>query len=349
MEDAIGAFNHLLESSVSWEVELTSRCNSRCVGCSRLSEYYYPNPYFKNNVDLPKELLFKALAAPKKVDFILFCGNYGDPLLHPDIFEIMEHIRTHYGTLRVLVHSNASFGNEDFWKQLAGYFSTPGSYVKFSLDGFKKSHESFRRGTNWDRALKNAEIFIQAGGRAVWKAIEFDHNRDELKELESFAKEKGFLKFDQRKNNYPGLDGPVVVDVDLKKIPPLVTDDQRSYQHLKAWSDSQFREKKYDHIECKSLLRKNVFLDSHGQVWPCCWVGGLPYRPEHELRQWFHEKVLNKYGPGFNSLVHHSVEEIFSKSWMKEDLEKSWSNSAADPQNPLLSTCAKSCGKCQVA
>jgi MoaA/NifB/PqqE/SkfB family radical SAM enzyme len=342
----MSAFGDFQNKAVSWEVELTSRCNSRCVGCSRYSEYYYPHPYFNPHVDLKKEILFKALQSTPHLEFILFCGNYGDPLLHPEIFEILEFIRREKGNLRVLVHSNAAFGNSEFWQKLAGYFQTPGSYIKFSLDGLKNSHEKFRRGTQWEKALGNARSFIAAGGRAVWKMIEFEHNRHEIPEARALAARMGFHKFDLRKNNYPGLDAPILREVELSPVPASVTASARSPEQLEQWNENQVREKKFDHIECRSVLNKNIFLDAYGQVWPCCWVGGLPYRPEHELRQWFQNKVQARYEKDFNSLERRSLEEILRQAWFQNDLESSWANKARDPLNPLPSTCAKTCGKC---
>lgn len=341
------AFRDLQKQAVSWEVELTTRCNSRCVGCSRYSEYYYDNPYFDPKVDLKKEIFFKALQSTDHIEFVLFCGNYGDPLLHPEIFEILEFIRKERGDLRILVHSNASFGSADFWKKMATYFQAPGSYIKFSIDGLSESHAKFRRGTNWEQVLNNAKIFMAAGGRAVWKMIEFDHNRHEIEEARKLSEEMGFRKFDLRKNNYPGLDQPILEEVDWRKAPASVTQSARTQQELERWSQSEVSAKKFEHIECHSLKKKNIFLDSFGQVWPCCWIGGLPHRPEHELRQWFIQKISDRYGAGFNSLATKNLQEILNHSWFASELEQSWSKSPTSEINPMLSTCAKTCGQCR--
>jgi hypothetical protein len=104
--------------------------------------------------------------------------------------------------------------------------------------------------------------------------------------------------------------------------------------------------KNFDTIQCKSLERANIFIDAHGDVWPCCWIGGLPYRPEHELRELFQEKIVKRFQKNFNSLSTNSLSQILSHAWMGEELEKSWNNKSDDELNPLLSTCAKTCGKC---
>ncbi|MFS4459351.1 radical SAM protein [Bdellovibrio sp. HCB2-146] len=340
------SFSNLLQSGFSWEVELTSRCNSRCVGCSRYSHFYYPNPFFNSRLDLDIEVLKKALRESAQVDFILFCGNYGDPLLHPQIFDILEFIRQEKGSVGVVVHTNASFGSQDFWIQLASYFQTPGSFIKFSLDGLADSHEKFRRGTNWETALANAKTFIAAGGRAVWQMIDFAHNKNEIETAREMSQKLGFRRFDLRKNNYPGLDSAIAeTAIDLRNPPASVAQFDLNKEELQTWYRSQLREKPAHSIECRSLTRKNIYLDVNGHVWPCCWVGGLPYRPEHELREWFQQETLNRYKKGFNSLVEQSLEQIFSHPWWQKHLPESW-NLSAQHSPVVLSTCVKTCGKC---
>lgn len=341
-------FSEILNSGFSWEVELTSRCNSRCVGCSRYSEFYYPNPFFDPHLDLDLELLKKAFRQTTKMDFVLFCGNYGDPLLHPRIFEILHFIREEKGDIGVIVHSNAAFGSKSFWQDLAPFFKTPGSFIKFSLDGMAESHEKFRRGTKWETAFANARTFIEDGGRAVWQMIDFAHNHDEIERARHMAVDVGFKRFDLRKNNYPGLDEAIAeVPKSLNVIPATVAGISLNQESLHSWYLSQLNEKVVDEISCRSLERRNIYLDVHGQVWPCCWVGGLPYRPEHELREWFKGKVTNRYEAGFNSLAKLDLAEIIAHPWWQEHLPQSWNlDHGKSPE--LLSTCLKTCGKCHV-
>jgi sulfatase maturation enzyme AslB (radical SAM superfamily) len=227
---------------------------------------------------------------------------------------------------------------------MAGYFQTPGSHVKFSIDGLQASHEAFRRGTQWSAVIKNAESFIKAGGHAVWKMIEFDHNKSEIAEVRALSEKMGFKKFELRKNNFPGLDGPIAKDVNLKEIPSEVQGAPISIQALENWNEAQIASVKFSTISCRSLDRKNIYLDAHGKVWPCCWVGGLPYRPEHSLRQWMESKVLSRYEKDFNSLHTQSLDKILNHSWLGTDLPSSWNNSGEKSGNPMISTCAKTCG-----
>lgn len=342
----MSSFTDLSKGSISWEIELTTRCNSRCVGCSRYSDYYYPNPHFNPRVDLDFSLFKKALASTSKVEFILFCGVYGDPFLHPQILEIMKYIRETYGDLKVSVHTNGAYGTKEFWQEMASYFKTPGSHVKFSIDGIGKSHEMFRRGTSWETVLKNATDFLEAGGNAIWKMIEFQHNKCEVGDAAELAKKLGFKKFEVRANNFPGLDEYILQEAEPNISSREATSETLESTELTKWNISQLNGKKFDTIQCRSLERKNLYLDAHGSVWPCCWLGGSPYRPEPFLRQWMQKNVVDKYETSFNSLKSRNLEQILDHEWLKKYLPESWQRTPQDPQNPIIATCAKTCGKC---
>ncbi len=343
----MSSFGSLLQGSLSWEIELTTRCNSHCVGCSRYSDYFHPNIHFDPRQDLDFATFKKALASGQRLDFILLCGVYGDPLLHPEIVRFMQHIRSEYPEAKVSAHSNGAFGTPELWKSLAAHFNTPGSHIKFSIDGLKNSHELFRQGTRWESVLKNAEVFIQAGGNAVWKMIEFKHNQIDIAEARNLATEMGFRSFELRSNNFPGLDDYITLPEDDRKSLTRTENLDFDETALDQWNTQQVDQKKFNSIECRSLTRKNLYLDAHGKVWPCCWVGGLPYRPENHLRQWMHKKLLSRYSDDFNSLESYSLSEILDHEWMKTSLPESWKNKNSTEKNPLIATCAKTCGQCR--
>lgn len=340
------SFHDLIENPLSLEIELTTRCNSRCVGCSRYSNYFFQNPYLDPRVDIETEVLKKLFDSVSRLDFVLLCGVYGDPFWHPDIEEILDSLRSRHEKVRLSVHTNGAYRPSAFWSRIAKHFMGTGSHVKFSLDGFKNSHELFRKGTQWEIALENAKTFIQGGGNAIWQMIEFDHNRYEVEDVRKFALNLGFKRFEVRKNNFPGLDKyiqqektPISQVLDLRR-------DSINPATLDEWNIQQIKQKVFKVIQCRSLERKSVYIDAYGRVWPCCWVGGLLHRPEHELRQWMRQKLTPRYGKDFNSLKLFSFREILCHEWFRRDLAESWSRDGADPINPLMATCAKTCGTC---
>lgn len=331
------SFNDFTKTSSSLEVELTSICNSRCVGCSRFQDFYFDNPHYQPGKYLDIDVFLEKLPQWENLDFLLFCGNYGDPLLHPRFEELVTRIRALNRDLRILVHTNGSFGGQKFWSSLGPLFKQRGSYIKFSIDGLQKSHEVFRRGTDWNKVIDNAETFIASGGNAIWQMIDFKHNHHEIDECREFSHRMGFKRFDLRKNNYSGLDDYILSAPNA--LGPSRPQDI-SWDNLQSWHNQHLTEASSQTIQCKSLGRKNLYLDVHGHLWPCCWVGGLPYRPEDHLRKHFIHQFLNNNWESLNeiSIQNRSLEQILSSNIFKS-IEDSI-------QNISFSTCKRTCGNC---
>ena len=65
----------------------------------------------------------------------------------------------------------------------------------FPIDGLADTNSMYRRMTNFDKIMDNANAFISAGGNAHWKMIEFEHNKHQIEEARTVGKENGFANF----------------------------------------------------------------------------------------------------------------------------------------------------------
>ena len=48
--------------------------------------------------------------------------------------------------------------------------------VTFGIDGLQDTNHLYRISTNFDKIIKNAKAFIDAGGFAKWHMLVFEHN-----------------------------------------------------------------------------------------------------------------------------------------------------------------------------
>jgi sulfatase maturation enzyme AslB (radical SAM superfamily) len=162
--------------------------------------------------DMPWEIFEKFFTETiNSLDRIDYCGNFGDPILHPDLIKGLrwlyakedytkrQEIQTDRNGLLINIATNGGINSPHWWKDLAHALNTstsnrPGT-VTFGIDGLEDTNDLYRRQVNWKRLIANVEAFIEAGGNATWQFIIFEHNKHQVKEAEELSKNMGFNKF----------------------------------------------------------------------------------------------------------------------------------------------------------
>ncbi len=73
----------------SWiDVNLTELCNRRCVFCPRVDESFYPNQPLHMSLSLAEKMALELRQL--KYEGAVVLSGFGEPLLHPDILEIVK-------------------------------------------------------------------------------------------------------------------------------------------------------------------------------------------------------------------------------------------------------------------
>lgn len=175
------------------QVEATSRCNAWCPGCARNVDGYTLIDNFTPTDLTPQR--FTEIVEQFTIDTIDFCGTYGDAVVHPDLFSLITVAKQH--SRKILLRSNASMRNTDWWASFARLLSDHPHEVWFCLDGTDQStHSRYRQATDYDRIISNAQSFIAAGGHAVWQFIPFAHNEHQIKDAMRLSQQLGFKRFE---------------------------------------------------------------------------------------------------------------------------------------------------------
>ena len=331
-------------------IELTNRCNAGCPFCGRTSSRPSGVAEFIENsgwIDLQLETLKKI--PWETIERVNFCGNYGDPAIHPKLIDIVEYIEQF--ECKVQVVTNGSLRNTEWWTKLAKTMTRRKSHVRFSIDGLRDTNHLYRRNTNFDTIIKNAQTFIDNGGRATWVFIAFQHNEHQIDEARELAKKMGFKEFELRRNNRTVLE-----DGEIKepKIPPVKKIQQQmldkfggtpSYvpqnNELKKWTESTFKESGGG-ILCQSQKKEELFVSCDGDVLPCCWWGNQQfaskYDPNHYGHKTKHVQILKNMKI---DLRKYDWDEIINEYKKQTDyIELLWSN---DPKNNIKQ-CYTQCG-----
>lgn len=286
------------------ELELSSHCNARCPLCPRnLFGYTYNTGYIAKHLTLkevktilPKDFLMQ-------IEKITFEGNYGDPLMNPELLEIVEYLDK-----PVKIFSNASLQTESFWQKLAQLDVE----VYFALDGLVDTHSIYRQNTNFTKIINNAKTFIQAGGIAIWKMIVFDHNKHQIEDCKKLSKELRFNEFmsvDHGRNSGPVFDdsgnlirviGNFTGSTDLQHYIDVIDNGDMFIEDI--W------DKPKNKLNCKTIKNSSIYISSEGDVYPCCFMGFNP----------------RKYGKGrWHQPVNKQIQKILQpNNALEQSLEK---------------------------
>jgi MoaA/NifB/PqqE/SkfB family radical SAM enzyme len=267
------------------QIELTTRCNARCPMCMR----NYRGMAFNSGYPVTELTLdnIKHILKPEFLNQltrgIFFNGNLGDFSAARDGVEIVRYL-VEQGT-RVQINTNGSTHTPEWWAKLA----LPGVTIGFALDGLTQStHSLYRQDTDFDRIIENARAFIQAGGRAIWRFIPFDHNRHEEQACKNLAKELGFDFFE---NIHEGRDqGPVFTrDGELSHwLGPeqnWPTDSKSMVENHITWFDHRTIKTAKDtpvlNMICQHKRLEEIYIAADGTVYPCCFLGFYPGQMTH--------------------------------------------------------------------
>lgn len=279
----------------------------------------------------------------KQLQLININGNFGDFVMNTESLEIIEYFRSNNKNLYVAVSTNGSARTKEFWSQLAIY----DPIVHFCLDGLEDTHHLYRQDTQWSKIIANARVFIEAGGRAVWKMIKFDHNAHQIEACELLSKQLGFIKFqliDEGRNTGNVFDRQGYFSHQLG-TPKWFSDTAQSiienhqFDVLKKSLEEISEFDKTVMPECKVKTHNSgVYISADAKVYPCCWMGFSPdtYKgwaktlENLQIKQIMQKNDLNKYT--FKEAI----------EWFNL-VERSWNINSYSKGRML--TCDKTCGK----
>ena len=160
------------------DIEITNYCQARCAVCPRtdISDPANPRPHsWLVLAHTPLSSILQRIESianyyDKPVVF-KFCGEWGDPLMHPDLLHMVQHV--YHRGCGAVVNTNAGMRNQQWWDSLRA----TGCDVVFGIDGTTPEISAlYRVGVNAAAALNNMHRWFEHGGRGQWQYLAFAHN-----------------------------------------------------------------------------------------------------------------------------------------------------------------------------
>lgn len=181
----------------SIDFAITSYCQAKCRSCARtneqtgeVAEWITPTHMSLDNF---KKLL-ESSQISKSIDVIEFCGEVGDPLMHPQISEFIDTALLY--TDKLWINTNGGLRNPDWYTEYANKYP-PGETGKkitmhFGIDG--TDHDTnwmYREGVDWQRAMDNMSAWFKNYGHGEWHFLIFDWNWNQIPAAKQMADQIG--------------------------------------------------------------------------------------------------------------------------------------------------------------
>lgn len=353
-----------------YQIEVTTYCNAACPQCPRNNNGSGINPYLTLE-HLPRSVIDSAFDTElcERLRQIFFCGSYGDPIMHPEFLDILRDFRRKSPNLWLYLHTNGGAHDIDYWQEMAQVIGSQGQ-VDFNIDGLDSTNWLYRRNTDFNRIINNAKSYINAGGRAVWNYIVFEHNQDQVEKAKELSVSLGFVDFKPRATgrflNHQTMDvfdhWPVQSrSGQIEYVLTPTTKKQyknQSIEFLPSLKHQYPNIKEYfanTEICCDSLAGNKVAINAHGLVLPCNMLNHnlsdarfrdqsvLPCANDLSTVNGKNQvqEFVDRHGQDNLNIHHRSLQQIFANSfWL--DLVKSWQYNTFPER---MFECAMTCGK----
>lgn len=331
-------------------LEITTRCQASCPMCSRNYHGGLRNTNLKLadwTFDEFRTIFNNTLI--NQLSGVYFCGNFGDPIINKDLQMMCSYLKNKKENISINIHTNGGARSIDWWREFPQ--ALPNNHiVVFGIDGLKDTHSLYRAGTEFNQVIKNAKTFIEAGGNAKWVFIKFKHNEHQVEEAKKLAKSIGFQEFDVKNSSrfltedkFTVLNSNGTVDYYLEppKKNKITFVPKDLIKKIDQWVEDT-------EIDCSVLKSKEVYIDAHKILWPCCFLASVPYahnNPDSEIfslknRVFSEYKILvNQFG-GIEklNLLNFNIKEIIESETWQTIWQEKW-------KSKQLLVCSKTCGK----
>jgi sulfatase maturation enzyme AslB (radical SAM superfamily) len=274
-----------------------------------------------------------------QIDEIYVNGNFGDAVMNAETVPILQYFRKINPSLEISISTNGGARDRKFWQALAHL----GAVVHFCIDGLEDTHSLYRQNTLYSTVIRNAEIFISAGGHAVWKMIEFDHNQHQWDQAHALANAMGFQEFrlvNHGRDQAPAYNtqGQLTHVIGKPKIVDFkVLFDSRKTDEVLLEDIVPGRTP--TPIQCQVQKKKSLYVSSTGDVYPCCFLG---FNPKDYGHGTYHQAANAQVNPLIknNNALENSIELCIS--WFST-VEKTWSTPTFEAGRLII--CNDVCGQ----
>jgi pyruvate-formate lyase-activating enzyme len=181
----------MIETVNGFHIEPTNICTLKCPGCPRTRFIdQWPQHWKNHNLDIDQLLQFLDIDLTDKK--ILLCGDYGDPIYHPDFIDFVKKLKSRGSIITII--TNGSYKKQDWWKELVNNLSAADT-INFSVDGTPENFTEYRINADWESIRVGMDVVANSHCNSSWKYIPFSFNQADIKQVEKLSQNIGIKKF----------------------------------------------------------------------------------------------------------------------------------------------------------
>lgn len=181
----------MLDNISAFHIEPTNICTLKCPKCERTEMINrFPSAWKNQNLNLQHFKNFLDINLKDKI--FRLCGNSGDPIYYPRLFDLCRWIKSQNSILEIT--TNGSYRTKEWWQELKETVTSKDT-VTFSIDGLPTNFTEYRKNADWLSISQAIDIMVTSNAKIVWKYIVFKYNQENISQAEKLSYELGFDKF----------------------------------------------------------------------------------------------------------------------------------------------------------
>jgi organic radical activating enzyme len=240
-----------------FHIEPTNICTLKCSGCAR-TRFLNQWPQHWENHSLNIDQLLQFLNIDLKDKIINLCGNYGDPIYHPEFIDFVKKLKTRNAS--VIVTTNGSYKNRAWWEELVSNLDEQDNIV-FSVDGTPDNFIEYRINADWESIKVGMDIVAAAQCNSTWKYIPFAFNQTNIAQVKELSQTIGIKNF--------RIEYSDRFDEGTHALVPHASLLGPRYSAQNLWKSSEHNDLK---VEPKCRNGREHFISADGYYSPCCYV-----------------------------------------------------------------------------
>lgn len=236
-------------------VELTNRCNLSCLHCTNNSGQPYPD-------ELTTEEILSLIDTLSIMGITRIVLTGGEPLLHPDLYEIINHARK--APMRVDIFTNSTLITEDHIKKFKQYGV---ARIATSIDSLNESiHDTFRGQKGALKRTLRGITLLQKAGFPVRVSISIAQaNKDHIVDLIKYLGEHNLTDYQVAPVRFSGR-GITDVVISPEEYYHVLLDE---LTYLKAERPSNIPDLPQKGEGRCGIAKEAIYIKADGTVLPC--------------------------------------------------------------------------------